>query len=267
MENKNSLIPFDYNGQQIRVVVIGGEPWFVAKDACEILDLGNIHMAIERLDDDEKGVSSIDTLGGPQQMAIISEPGLYSLTLGSKKPEAKPFKRFVTHKVLPSIRKTGSFIGSNSKRKNSLSSVNHAVEIMARRWEQAGVDPNYQVLALTGIYKSEGLNLPDPPITVDEPAYDLTGIGKELGIMSQASGGKVPHADAVGAIVATLNVPDDLIIRAPYTNNGHSDSYFKYKAPVLEQVREWLEEHDYPSVIHGSKNYKVAYQKAGVPAC
>lgn len=91
-----------------------GNPWFIAADTCERLELGNTAQAIARLDEDEKGVISIDTLGGAQTMATISEAGLYTLVLGSRKPEAKRFKRWVTHEVLPSIRKTGAYSATNA---------------------------------------------------------------------------------------------------------------------------------------------------------
>lgn len=94
---------------RIRVLEIDGEPWFVAADVCRALEHTNTAVALDRLDDDEKGVSSIYTPGGNQQMSIVNEPGLYSLVLGSRKPEAKAFKRWITHEVLPSIRKTGSY--------------------------------------------------------------------------------------------------------------------------------------------------------------
>lgn len=94
---------------QVRTTVIDGEPWFVAADVCRALELSNSRMAISRLDDDEKGVSSTDTLGGKQEMQIVNEPGLYSLVLGSRKPEAKAFKRWITHEVIPAIRKTGGY--------------------------------------------------------------------------------------------------------------------------------------------------------------
>lgn len=93
----------------VRVVMQGDDPWFVAKDVCDCLDLSNNRGAIASLDDDEKGVSITDTLGGQQEMSIISEADLYSLILRSRKPEAKAFKRWVTHEVLPSIRKTGGY--------------------------------------------------------------------------------------------------------------------------------------------------------------
>ena len=93
----------------VRVVECNGEPWFVASDVCRELSIINSRDAIARLDDDEKGVVSTDTPGGMQNMTVTNEPGLYTLVLGSRKPEAKAFKRWITHEVIPSIRKTGSY--------------------------------------------------------------------------------------------------------------------------------------------------------------
>ncbi len=90
-----------------RAVTLEGEPWFVAADVCRALGLGNSSMAVSKLDEDEKGISLIDTLGGEQKLGIVNEPGLYALVLSSRKPEAKAFKRWITHEVIPSIRKTG----------------------------------------------------------------------------------------------------------------------------------------------------------------
>lgn len=96
----------------VRVTMIDNEPWFVAADVCKALELGNPSMTVDRLDDDEKGISTIDTLGGKQRMAIINEPGLYSLVITSRKPEAKVFKRWITHDVIPTIRKTGGYVNN-----------------------------------------------------------------------------------------------------------------------------------------------------------
>lgn len=93
----------------IRVIIRDGDPWFVAKDVCACLSIANSRDAVARLDDDEKDVEKTDTLGGNQEMTIVSEPGLYSLVLRSNKPEAKDFKRWITHDVIPSIRKTGKY--------------------------------------------------------------------------------------------------------------------------------------------------------------
>lgn len=102
-------MPFTYEGTQLRTVVIDGDPWFVARDICNVLELPNLTMAMQRLADAEKGVNLIDTPGGKQQMAIVNESGMYALVLRSDKPEAEKFRRWITGKVLPSIRKTGSY--------------------------------------------------------------------------------------------------------------------------------------------------------------
>ena len=105
----NSMQLFADKGFKIRVIMRLGDPWFVAKDACDCLDLANSRDAVSRLDDDEKGVGKADTLGGSQDMMLISESGLYTLIMRSNKPEAKVFRKWVTSEVLPSIRKTGSY--------------------------------------------------------------------------------------------------------------------------------------------------------------
>ena len=94
---------------KVRVVERDGQPWFVAKDVCECLELTDVSKTISLLDDDEKGTNSIRTPGGEQQMLVVSEPGLYSLILRSRKPEAKAFKRWIIHEVVPSIRKRGLY--------------------------------------------------------------------------------------------------------------------------------------------------------------
>jgi len=96
-------------GELKRVVERDGEMWFVAADVCRVLELGNMRSSLALLDGDERGVHTVDTPGGPQAVSIISESGLYALLLRSRKPEAKPFKRWVTHDILPSIAKTGRY--------------------------------------------------------------------------------------------------------------------------------------------------------------
>ena len=94
----------------VRTIIRNGEPWFVAADVCRALELGDTHKAVERLDDDEKGRSSIPTLGGAQELLMVNEPGLYALVLGSRKPETRAFKRWITHEVIPTIRKHGGYL-------------------------------------------------------------------------------------------------------------------------------------------------------------
>lgn len=85
-----------------------GEPWFVAKDVLDVLDLDKT--ALRKLDEDEKGVDSIHTPGGEQQMTVVTEPGFYKLVMRSRKPEAKAFQRWVTHEVLPALRRDGGYM-------------------------------------------------------------------------------------------------------------------------------------------------------------
>lgn len=95
----------------VRAIERGGQPWFVAKDVCDCLDI-RTNDAANSLDEDEKGYESIVSLGGAQQTLIISEPGLYSLILRSRKPEAKAFKRWLVHEVIPSIRRSGGYMAA-----------------------------------------------------------------------------------------------------------------------------------------------------------
>lgn len=106
----NDLQIFNYNGNDVRTIQIDGEPWWVLKDVCMVLNIGNARDVFNRLDDDEKGVDQIDTLGGKQNMQIVNESGLYNVILRSDKPEAKPFRKWVTSEVLPSIRKHGAYM-------------------------------------------------------------------------------------------------------------------------------------------------------------
>ncbi|WP_455951381.1 phage antirepressor [Arcanobacterium haemolyticum] len=107
----NNLIPFSYNNSNVRVIKKGNEPWFVAKDVATVLGLSNYYSSISILEDDETALHSMeDTSGRKQELTIINEPGLYSLILRSRKPEAKEFKRWITHEVIPSIRKHGAYM-------------------------------------------------------------------------------------------------------------------------------------------------------------
>lgn len=98
---------------QVRTVMIGGEPWLVGKDIATALGYTNTRKALnDHVDDEDKGVTKCDTLGGAQEMTIINESGLYSLVLSSKLPTAKKFKHWITSEVLPAIRKTGGYIAN-----------------------------------------------------------------------------------------------------------------------------------------------------------
>ena len=107
----NDIQIFQYQDQPVRTVQRDGEPWFVLKDVCAVLGLGTPARVAERLEEDEVSSTHLtDSLGRQQDMTIINESGLYNVILRSDKPEARPFRKWVTGEVLPSIRKTGGYI-------------------------------------------------------------------------------------------------------------------------------------------------------------
>ena len=106
MENKLMIFENDAFGK-VRTLNLNGEPWFVAVDVCSVLDLSNPTIAVSRLDEDERAKFN---LGRQGDATIVNEPGLYTLVLGSRKPEAKAFKRWITHEVIPAIRKYGGYM-------------------------------------------------------------------------------------------------------------------------------------------------------------
>ena len=124
--NSNIQIFENNDFGQIRVVERDGEPWFVAADVCNVLDLSNPTIAVSRLDEDERAKFN---LGRQGDATIVNEPGLYTLVLGSRKPEAKAFKRWITHEVIPTIRKTGAY----STRKPDSYMIDDPIE-RAKRW-------------------------------------------------------------------------------------------------------------------------------------
>lgn len=106
----NDLQVFKFENKRLRSLLIDGEPWFVGNDVAKALGYSNPRKAIiDHIDEDDKGVTKRDTLGGTQEMTVINESGLYSLILSSKLPSAKEFKHWITSEVLPQIRKTGKY--------------------------------------------------------------------------------------------------------------------------------------------------------------
>lgn len=106
----NNLRTWNFEDHEMRIVEIDGEPWFVLSDVCKVLELSSPHEVADRLDGDERNqIPVIDSLGRHQNTTVVNESGLYAVVLRSDKPQAKPFRKWVTSEVLPSIRKTGSY--------------------------------------------------------------------------------------------------------------------------------------------------------------
>ena len=149
--NENEIQVWNYESSEIRTVQVNGEPWFVLADVCKVLELSSPHKVAERLDGDEKGRNQIPTLGGVQEMAVVNESGLYTVILRSDKPQAKPFRKWVTSVVLPSIRKTGSYSVQQSNAFENLSPQLQVLIQMETRQKQIEARQAEQATALAGL--------------------------------------------------------------------------------------------------------------------
>ena len=168
---------------QVRTMMISGSPWFVAKDVCECLGITKHRDAVSRLDGDERGSVEVDTLGGTQQMAAVNEYGLYSLVLSSRKPSAKAFKRWITHEVIPAIRKHGAYMTGETL-EQALTSPDFLIRLAtelkteqeARKMAEAQIEANKpKVLFADSVAASHG------SILVGELAKLLNQNGIDIG--------------------------------------------------------------------------------------
>ncbi len=248
----SQIIPFEFESHALRVNLdAAGQPWFVAADVCAALDLPETHKAIARLDDDEKGRNSIPTPGGQQDMSVVNESGLYNLVLGSRKPEAKRFKRWITHEVLPSIRKTGSYASVTSvaalpsptqDRVSSLLLIGEAVA------KVPGVKHGIAMAAtLTCIHENTGLSMETMRRALpanDEPiaAMNPTKLGQQLGMAARSVNARLA---AMG--LQLRNDRDEWELTEtgqawgealPYSRNGHSGYQILWNPAVIDQMKE-----------------------------
>ena len=168
---------FEYQNNKVRTVDVDGEAWFVLKDVCDVLhmDTSKIKQVADRLDDDEKGRCSVPTPGGEQATWIINESGLYHVILRSDKPEATPFRRWVTNDVLPAIRKTGSYNAPQLTRSQLL-----ATALIAAHEELEEKDKQIAELTPKGIF-ADAVSASTQSILVGEMAKLLSQNGIQMG--------------------------------------------------------------------------------------
>ena len=248
----SQIIPFEFESHALRVNLdAAGQPWFVAADVCAALELPETHKAIARLDDDEKGRNSIPTPGGQQEMSVVNESGLYNLVLGSRKPEAKRFKRWITHEVLPSIRKTGSYTSTTSvaalpsPTQDRVSSLLLIGEAVAR---VPGVMHGIAMAAtLTCIFENTGLSMETMRRALpanDEPmaAMNPTKLGQQMGLAARSVNARLA---AMG--LQLRNDRDEWELTEagqawgealPYSRNGHSGYQILWNPAVIDQMKE-----------------------------
>lgn len=171
----NEIRKFDFRGASLRTLTDeAGEPWFVAKDVCDILEISNPSDALKRLDDDER---SRFNLGRQGETNIVNEAGLYVLVLGSRKPEAHEFKRWVTHEVLPQIRKHGGYMAGQERM------TPEQMALASMRWLQSKVDEQAkQLKAQEGkVLFANAVETARTSILVGDFAKILKGNGIDIG--------------------------------------------------------------------------------------
>lgn len=171
----NEMQRFDFRGASLRTLTDeAGEPWFVAKDVCAILEISNPSDALKRLDDDER---SRFNLGRQGETNIVNEAGLYVLVLGSRKPEAHEFKRWVTHEVLPQIRKTGGYMVGQERM------TPEQMALASLKWLQSKVDEQArQLKAQEGkVLFANAVESAKTSILVGDLAKILKGNGVDIG--------------------------------------------------------------------------------------
>lgn len=192
---------------QVRTLVINGEPWFVGKDVAEILGYSNTRKALaDHVDEEDKGVTKCDTLGGVQDLTVINESGLYSLILSSKMPNAKKFKHWVTSEVLPAIRKHGIYATDNVI-DNILNNPDFGIQLLTKLKEErtARVEAERRNAILMHVNKT----------------YTVTEIAKELGLKS---------AIQLNKILAEKKIQ--------YQVNGTWVMYSKYSDLGYEEIKQ-----------------------------
>lgn len=195
---------------------------------------------------------------------FLTESGVYKLVFKSRKPNAEAFTDWVTDEVLPTLRKTGSYDMPNAKKSRSnrtaLSSANMMVKNVMSVLEKAKVEPVFIAAEVKRLYTDLGYEVKAPLVTDKETMpklYDCTEIARELGIYSANNN---PHNQAVSVIIKKLHIPDSEIITTAFSRNGHDDVTIQYKSSVLEDVKAWLSENNYPARIpyEDSKGNKKA---------
>ena len=179
----NGLQVFSYEGNEVRTVQKGSEILWVLKDVCGILGIEKYRDAAARLDDDEREPVLVDTLGGRQEMIAVTESGLYSIILLSRKPEAKKFKRWVTHEVLPTIRKHGAYV-TPAKLEELMNDPDSWIKVLTALKEERAAKELLRMEATENKPKvifADAVSVSEGTILIGELAKILKGNGIEIG--------------------------------------------------------------------------------------
>ena len=270
-----------FEGNEVEVFELNGQALFNPYHVGECLELGEsaVRMAIAKMNKKQAvkvknpDVKDIDfrKLNNAGEN-FLSESGVYKLVFKSHKPNAEAFTDWIVDEVLPALRRTGSYEmpkkeKSTSPKRLPLSSVNMMVKNVMNTLKEAKVEPVFVAAEVKRLYTDLGYEVKAPLLTDKDTMpklYDCTEIAKELGIYSTSGN---PHNQAVSAIIKKLHIPDNEIVTTAFSRNGHDDVTVQYKPSVLEDVKLWLAENNYPTkipYIDSKGNHKactVAYKE------
>lgn len=234
----NELQVFNYHSNEVRTVTKDGEPWFVLKDVCRVLGISKYRDVTARLDPDERGSVRVDTLGGKQEMTIINESGLYMVILRSDKPEAKPFRKWVTSEVLPAIRRTGTYGADGTKAALAEAKLNNSRARLALVWMKIAKEnpvPGYKQVcahyASAVLAGREVLPLPD----TGERTYTAAEVGAMLGGISANKVGRVANQNGLKTSEYGVEVWD----KSPHS--AKQVPAWRYNDKAVEKLRMILE--------------------------
>ena len=241
----NELQVFNYNSSEVRTVMRDGEPWFCLVDVCRVLDLSSPHKVAERLDRDELTGIKVRSGGQTREMTFINESGLYSVILRSDKPEAKPFRKWVTSEVLPTIRKTGRYGLDDTKAALAEAKLNNSRARVASAWMKISkenpvssykqVCAHYASAALAG---REVLPLPD----TGERTYTAAEVGAMLGGISANKIGRVANQNGLKTPEYGTEVWD----KSPHS--AKQVPTWRYNDKAVKALRQLLEGADHETV-------------------
>jgi len=180
----NELQVFSYEGKDVRTIQRNGETWWVLKDVCDVLDLSNARMIADRLEEDDVSLAYVtDSIGRQQQTNIVNESGLYNVILRSDKPEAKKFKRWVTHDVLPQIRRHGAYI-TTSKLEEIMNDPDAWIKLLTALKEERQEKERFKLQAAENKPKvvfADAVSVSEGTILIGELAKILKGNGIDIG--------------------------------------------------------------------------------------
>lgn len=235
---------FSYKAMEIRVIMIQGEPWWILKDACDVLNLSDTNKVAERLDEDELTRVKFVSGGQTREMYAVNEAGLYNVILRSEKPEAKQFKRWLTHEALPSIRKTGTYSMSKKKLADSEASQKRAetmernshvkaAELWLKIAETVSQSDTYRQICASYASKELAGEHAIPLPEAGEHYYSATEMGEMLGV-SKNKIGQLANANGLKIDEYGKWFHDKSRYSAKEVDN------FRYNRKAIERFRELL---------------------------